>query len=84
MSQSLIAYHAGAFTLKTSWGEFHKDQGCLAVMCGGRDELSHIQRCGFYTTKWKDSFKEDCKSMSKYFVDLDKERRLKWRGEGLF
>ena len=34
-SQSLIAYHAGAFTLKTSWGEFHKDQGCLAVMCDG-------------------------------------------------
>jgi len=83
-SQSLLAYHAGAFMLKTAWGDFHKNQACLAPMCGGQDQLEHIKRCKFYRTKWKDAYEKDIKSLAKYFVAVDSERRSKWRGESLF
>ena len=58
-SQSIIAYHAGAFMLKTAWGDFHKDQSCLAPMCGGEDRLEHIQNCKFYRTRWREAFESD-------------------------
>ena len=83
-SQSLIAYNAGAFKLKTAWGDYHQDQGCLAPMCGGPDQLDHIKLCPFYKTKWKEEYNKDSKLIAKYFVALDKERRRTWRGECLF
>ena len=83
-SQALLAWNASAFKLKTSWGEYHEVQDCLAPLCNGRDELEHIKRCPFYKAEWADSFTEDIKQMARYFVALDRERRRKWRGECLF
>ena len=83
-SQALIAFHAGAFKLKTSWGRYHEVQDCLVPLCGGRDELEHIKRCQFYKAKWDDKFEEDCLSLSKYLVEVDRERRRRWKGECLF
>ena len=49
-----------------------------------RNELEHIKRCPFYKVEWADSFTEDIKLMARYFVDLDRERRRRWKGECLF
>ena len=83
-SQSLLAFNAGAFKLKTSWGDFHQNQNCPAPMCGGPDCLEHIKVCPFYRTKWKEDYSKDCKQLAKYFVAIDRERRHAWRGECLF
>ena len=83
-SQALVAYHAGAFKLKTAWGSYHKVQDCLAPMCGEKDELDHIKSCPFYDTKWKEEYEKDVKQLATYFVEVDKERRRKWKGECLF
>ena len=83
-SQALLAFHAGAFKLKTSWGTYHRDQSCLVPLCDGMDELTHIQRCPFYKAKWEDKFKEDCQAFAKYLVAVDYERRRRWKGECLF
>ena len=83
-SQALLAYNAGAWHMKTSWGDYHEVQSCLAPLCDGRDELQHIQQCPFYTTKWKDEFRSYCKLLSKYLVGVDKERRRRYKGECLF
>ena len=83
-SQGLIAYHAGAFHLKTAWGEFHQIQNCLAPLCDGLDQLDHIKKCPFYRTKWDESYNADIKELARYFVLIDRERRRTWRGECLF
>ena len=83
-SQSLIAFHAGAFMLKTAWGDFHEIQSCLAPMCDGLDQLDHIKVCPFYRTRWDESYNSDCKQLARYFVLIDRERRRTWRGECLF
>ena len=83
-TQALIAHNAGAFKLKTAWGNYHDIQACLAPMCDQLDEIEHIKRCPHYESKWKDSFDDDCKTLAKYFVAVDRERRRRWRGEVLF
>lgn len=83
-AQAIIAFNAGAFKLKTAWGDFHEVQACLAPLCDGEDELTHIQGCPHYTTRWEDRFKDDLKLLASYFVNLDRERRRRWRGECLF
>ena len=83
-SQALIALNAGAFKLKTSWGDYHEVKSCLAPMCGQRDELGHIKKCPYYNTKWKEEFSEDSKMLAKYLVGVDMERRKRWKGECLF
>ena len=83
-SQSLLAHNAGAFKLRTSWGDFHQNQECPAPLCGGPDTLEHIKSCPFYRTKWKEDYNKDCKQLAKYFVAIDRERRHAWRGECLF
>ena len=82
--QALVAYNAGAFKLKTAWGDFHEIQSCLAPLCDGLDELEHIKLCAFYTTKWEKDFIEDSRQLAKYLVGVDKERRSRWKGECLF
>ena len=83
-SQALIAYNSGAWHMKTSWGNYHVVQSFLAPLCDGRDELVHIQKCSFYTTRWSDEFSNDCKLLAKYLVNIDKERRKRYKGECLF
>ena len=83
-SQALLAYNAGAFKLKTAWGDYHRVQDCLAPMCDGQDELGHIKQCPHYNTKWEDSFEGDSRKLATYFVAIDKERRKRWKGECLF
>ena len=83
-SQSILAFNAGAFMLKTSWGDYHEKKDCLAPMCDGQDQLEHIQICRFYKTRWRIEYMKDIKALAKYFVALDKERRRVWRGECLF
>ena len=83
-AQALIAYNAGAFKLKTSWGDFHKVQTCLAPLCDQRDELEHIKQCPFYKVQWADSFNEDSLLLARYLVGVDRERRMRWKGECLF
>ena len=83
-SQALMAFNAGAFKLKTAWGDYHQAQGCLAPMCGGNDELEHIKQCPFYETKWEEDFNKDSKKLATYLVAVDRERRRKWKGECLF
>ena len=83
-SQGLLAYNAGAFMLKTSWGDYHQQQHCLAPLCDGMDELEHIKVCQYYVTEWKADYSKDVKALAKYFVTLDRERRRVWRGECLF
>lgn len=83
-SQSLLAFNAGAFKLKTAWGDYHKIQTCLAPLCDGLDELEHIMKCPHYLTKWEEGFREDCKKLAQYFVAIDRERRRRYKGEFLF
>ena len=83
-AQALIAFNASAFKMKTSWGDFHKIQSCLAPLCSGKDDLEHIKRCPFYTVKWADSYTEDSLLLARYLVGVDRERRRKWKGECLF
>ena len=83
-SQALLAFNAGAFKLKTAWGDFHEIQRCLAPLCGHDDELDHIKQCPFYETKWDETFNEDSKQLATYLVSLDRERRRRWKGECLF
>ncbi len=83
-TQALLAFNAGAFKLKTAWGGYHDIQTCLAPMCDQPDEIEHIKRCPHYESRWKDSFKDDCLTLAKYFVALDRERRRRWKGECLF
>ena len=83
-SQALIAFNAGAFRMKTSWGDFHDNKSCLARLCGGLDDLEHIKRCPHYETKWAESFDKDCLTLAKYLVAVDRERRRRWKGESLF
>ena len=83
-SQALLAFNAGAFKLKTAWGDYHQVQACLAPLCDGRDELEHIKKCSFYDTKWEEEFNRDSRQLATYFVAIDKERRKKWKGECLF
>ena len=83
-SQGLMAFNAGALKLKTAWGYYHEIRTCLDPLCGGPDSLDHIKECPRYETKWEGSFQEDSKSLSKYLVSVDRERRRRWRGECLF
>ena len=83
-SQALIAFNAGALKMKTSWGDFHENKSCLARFCGGLDTLEHIKVCPHYEAKWVDSFKNDCLTLAKYLVAVDRERRRRWKGECLF
>ena len=83
-SQALIAYNSGAWHMKTSWGNYHVVQSCQAPLCDSRDKLVHIQKCSFYTTRWSDEFSNDCKLLAKYLVNIDKERRKRYKGECLF
>ena len=83
-AQALIAFNAGAFKLKTAWGDYHEVKDCLAPLCGDRDELDHIKVCPHYETKWEEAFSQDSKQLSSYFVKVDRERRRRWRGECLF
>ena len=83
-SQALIAYNAGAFKLKTAWGDYHEVKDCLAPLCDGKDELDHIKVCPHYETEWEEAFSQDSKQLSSYFVKVDRERRRRWRGECLF
>ena len=83
-SQGILAYNAGAFKLRTSWGDYHQDQLCPAPLCGGPDTLEHIKTCPFYRSKWKEDYNKDIKQLAKYFVMIDRERRHAWRGECLF
>ena len=83
-SQALMAFNAGAFKLKTAWGDYHQAQGCLAPLCDGKDELEHIKLCPFYEAKWDEEFNRDSRKLATYFVAVDKERRRKWKGECLF
>ena len=82
--QALLAFNAGAFKLKTAWGDYHEIQSCLAPMCGGKDELEHIKLCAFYKTKWEADHNLDSRQLAKYLVGIDKERRKNWKGECLF
>ena len=83
-SQALIAYNAGAFKLKTAWGNFFRVKKCLAPLCDGPDSLSHIKSCKFYKTVWDHKFDSDPRWLAKYLVNIDRERRRCWRGECLF
>ena len=83
-SQAIIAYNAGNLRLKTAWGEYYKDQSCLVRFCGQRDNLSHLKRCSFYTTTWRDKYYEDIKLLARWLVAVDKERRRRFKGEKLF
>ena len=83
-SQALVAYNAGALKLKTAWGDYHKNQDCLAPLCDGRDDLDHIKKCPQYSAVWKEEYNKDSKLLSKYLVEVDKERRRRFKGECLF
>ena len=83
-AQALIAYNAGAFKLKTAWGDYFESKNCLAPLCGGQDTLDHIKGCRFYKTMWDHNFAKDPRMLAKYFVNIDKERRRYWRSECLF
>ena len=83
-SQALIAHNAGAFKLKTAWGNYFHFQGCLAPLCGGKDDMEHIKICLFYKTKWEEEFTQDSKMLARYLVSIDRERRSYWKGECLF
>ena len=83
-SQGILAWNAGALKLKTAWGEYHENRTCLVPLCGEPDSLDHIKRCPFYDTKWEGTFTEDIKLLAKYLVDVDRERRRRWKGECLF
>ena len=83
-AQALIAFNASAFKLKTSWGDYHKVQKCLAPLCDQKDELEHIKNCPFYKVQWADSYNEDSLLLARYLVGVDRERRMRWKGECLF
>ena len=83
-AQALIAYNAGAFKLKTSWGDYHKVQTCLAPLCDKNDELEHIKQCPFYKVQWVDAYNTDSLLLARYLVGIDRERRSRWKGECLF
>ena len=83
-AQALIAYNAGALKLKTAWGDYHEVQECLAVLCGEKDEIEHIKKCNLYETKWKSEYDHSLKSLDRFLVTLDLERRQRWRKECLF
>ena len=83
-SQAIIAYNAGNLRLKTAWGDYFADKSCLVRMCDQRDNLSHLKRCPFYMTAWRDQFYEDIKLLARWLVALDRERRRRFKGEKLF
>ena len=83
-SQCLLAYNAGALELKTAKGDYHDVKNCLAPMCDGLDELGHIKKCPYYTTKWEDEFLKDSKLFAIYLAGVDKERRRRYKGECLY
>ena len=83
-SQAILAYNAGNLRLKTAWGEYYQDKSCLVRFCDQRDNLSHLKRCSFYTTTWRDKYYEDIKLLARWLVAIDKERRRRFKGEKLF
>ena len=83
-AQALIALNAGSLKLLTAWGDYHEEQRCLAPMCDGDDELEHIKKCPFYDTKWENKFEGDVMMTSRYIVDIDLERRRRWKSKPLF
>ena len=83
-SQAILSYNAGNLRLRTAWGEYYQDKSCLVRFCDQKDNLTHLKRCSFYTTVWRDRYYEDIKLLARWLVALDRERRRRFKGEKLF
>ena len=50
----------------------------------GKLIFTNFQECDSSNQQEKEEYEKDVKQLATYFVEVDKERRRKWKGECLF